>query len=35
VADAFGQRVPVYVRVPPRAALPEPRDEQTPFAIAL
>jgi len=35
VADAFGQLVPVYVRVPPRATPPEPRDEQTPFAIAL
>jgi hypothetical protein len=35
VADAFGHRVPVYVRVPPRATPPEPRDEQTAFAIAL
>lgn len=35
VTDAFGQPVPVYVRVPPRATPPEPRDEQTPFAIAL
>lgn len=35
VADAFGHRVPVYVRVPPRATPPEPRDEHTTFAIAL
>lgn len=35
VADAFGQRVPVYVRVPARATPLEPRDEQTAFAIAL
>ena len=35
VADAFGHRVPVYVRVPARPAPPQPRDERTPFAIAL
>ena len=35
VADAFGQRVPVYVRVPARPAPPQPRDELTPFAIAV
>jgi hypothetical protein len=35
VADAFGHRVPVYVRVPPREMPLEPRDEQTRFAIAV
>lgn len=34
VADAFGHRVPVHVRVPRRAAV-VPRDESQAFTIAL
>ncbi|WP_374565088.1 hypothetical protein [Ideonella sp.] len=35
VADAFGHRVPVHVRVPPREAPPMPRDESQAFTLAL
>jgi len=35
VADAFGHRVPAYVRVPPRETPLQPRDESCSFTIAL
>jgi len=35
VADAFGHRVPVHVRVPPRAAPVTLRDESQAFTLSL
>lgn len=35
VTDAFGHRVPAYVRVPPRETPPQPRDESCGFSVAL
>jgi hypothetical protein len=35
VADAFGHRVPVHVRVPPRDAPPVARDQAPAFSMAL